>query len=549
LSNAATPPVSRNAPCPCGSNKRYKECHGAVAAPFLPPPGTLEALPTMDGEQSLYRPSGPDWDHLPEVERAACGILMQRALQKQQAGELAEAAAAYKQVLALAPHTHDALHMLGAIEMRRGNLGEAKRLIVAALKLREPYPNIEHNLRMVEDLGRAARVEAGGAPVPTEELCDQALPSLVELALRPTRHVRLRSYAGDRGQGGVGPRFHLIGGVLDSSDDGAWLLTRLASLLAPLHPTVWSAVPRRDGSAAGSAMRCLAPDIGDLPRGGCQIYVGLDIDCSEWIDRTDPERTVVFCQPIAPSQCLDQLRAISRDGARPIDLVFPSRAIAGRFGASDSVLPPPIEPDARLAEQVSELGVAGSSRCAVGLFGRHWQGISPSEDAEFLRRVATVSGPVEIYDPGQLRYLLGAEPTIRFSRRGAGALQRFVSAVDCVLHVAGKWWLEGDGRELLMAMASGTPIVCPRTSVFAEYIDHGVDGLLYDDREEAVELLGTLRSRSALGVTLGRAARAKTAALLAPARVAHTVRQLVVGENPLDEPSNSGDLRQVALAR
>jgi uncharacterized protein YecA (UPF0149 family) len=24
------PPASRNAPCPCGSGRRYKECHGAL---------------------------------------------------------------------------------------------------------------------------------------------------------------------------------------------------------------------------------------------------------------------------------------------------------------------------------------------------------------------------------------------------------------------------------------------------------------------------------------------------------------------------------------
>src|SRR5258706_6176297 len=32
------PPPSRIAPCPCGSGKRYKECHGAVSAPGLSVP-------------------------------------------------------------------------------------------------------------------------------------------------------------------------------------------------------------------------------------------------------------------------------------------------------------------------------------------------------------------------------------------------------------------------------------------------------------------------------------------------------------------------------
>src|SRR5262249_56186759 len=119
---------------------RYKDCHGAIAAT---PPGAVEATPSPAESQFLYRPSGPDWDHLPEAERTSCGILMQRALKHQRAGRLAEAAASYGQVLAHAPDTHDALHMLGAIELRRGNLSEAKRLILAAMKLPAPYPAID----------------------------------------------------------------------------------------------------------------------------------------------------------------------------------------------------------------------------------------------------------------------------------------------------------------------------------------------------------------------------------------------------------------------
>src|SRR5262245_18530926 len=109
-------PVSRNAPCPCGSNKRYKDCHGALAAPPHPgaqPPTVDATRSSREGRESSYRPPGPDWDHLSETERTACSILSQRALKQQLAGKLVEASAAYSEVLAQAPNTHDALHMLG----------------------------------------------------------------------------------------------------------------------------------------------------------------------------------------------------------------------------------------------------------------------------------------------------------------------------------------------------------------------------------------------------------------------------------------------------
>jgi hypothetical protein len=281
------------------------------------------------------------------------------------------------------------------------------------------------------------------------------------------------------------------------------------------------------------------------------VFVGLDVDCSEWIEHTDPESVIVFCQPAPPSQCLDQLRAIARDGARPVDLVFPSQAMAARFGAGHAVLPPPIEADSLAGETGRERASPGAKPpgFATGLVGRNWHGTSPSADTEFLRRVTASSGTLEIYDPGQLRYIVGAEPGVRFSERSAAALRRFAASVDCLLHVASKWWLEGDGRELFTAMAAGTPVVCPRTSIFAEYIEHGVDGLLYDEREEAIGLLDGLRRSPARAAALGRAASAKIAALVAPQRVTQVLHRLVVGTPLSAEPASAAPARHVAAAK
>jgi hypothetical protein len=338
--------------------------------------------------------------------------------------------------------------------------------------------------------------------------------------------------------------------VQDSGDEGAWLLQRLALLLAPLRPDIWEVTGGRAMPGA-TKRRLLAGDIGEFPRNGCHVFVGLDVDCSDWIERTDPERVIVFCQPAAPSECLDQLRAISRDGARCVDLVFPSQAMAARFGTGHVVVPPPIDCAARAGDIGRERPSARtkSPGFATGLVGRNWHGTSPSADAEFLRRVGASSGTLEIYDPGQLRYVLGAEAAVRFSERSTAVLRRFVASVDCMLHVGSKWWLEGDGRELFMAMAAGTPVVCPRTSIFAEYIEHDVDGLLYDEAEEAIELVDGLRRVPARVVALGDAARVKIAALVAPPRVAEALHRLVVGTPSSLGAAGSGPVRHLAVAK
>src|SRR4029453_16660487 len=95
---------------------------------------------------------------------------------------------------------------------------------------------------------------------------------------------------------------------------------------------------------------------------------------------------------------------------------------------------------------------------------------------------------------------------------------------------------EGDGRELLAAMAAGVPALCPRSSIYAEYIDHGVDGLLYDAPEDALQQLTDLRDAPARAVALGRAARAKVSWLVAPEHAASALGRLVVGRHVPLEP-------------
>ncbi|HEX4883659.1 MAG TPA: glycosyltransferase [Casimicrobiaceae bacterium] len=118
------PPASRNAPCPCGSGKRYKECHGALVTAAAPP-------------------------SLEDVLRAA--------LAAHQAARLDEAAALYDRALALQPGLFDALHMRGVVEMQRGRFDRAVELIGEAAALRPDIAEAQRNLK----LARSARERSG----------------------------------------------------------------------------------------------------------------------------------------------------------------------------------------------------------------------------------------------------------------------------------------------------------------------------------------------------------------------------------------------------
>ena len=114
---AFPPPASRNAPCPCGSGRRYKDCHGALGAAA--------------------------------ARDAALATHLQQALAAQQAGRLDDAIARYEAALAIAPDHFDALHMLGVSQFQRGNFDRALELVDRALRVRPGDPGARFNRRLV----------------------------------------------------------------------------------------------------------------------------------------------------------------------------------------------------------------------------------------------------------------------------------------------------------------------------------------------------------------------------------------------------------------
>ncbi|MDP1644128.1 MAG: DUF5672 family protein [Thiobacillus sp.] len=111
-------PASRNAPCPCGSGKRYKHCCGQDGAAQ-----GATAAPTENASEALLR----------------------QAMTHHQAGRLAAARKGYDAVLALGDDAV-AEHYLGVLDMQEGRPREGEGRIRAALAKRDDVPDFFNNL-------------------------------------------------------------------------------------------------------------------------------------------------------------------------------------------------------------------------------------------------------------------------------------------------------------------------------------------------------------------------------------------------------------------
>jgi tetratricopeptide (TPR) repeat protein len=125
-----TATVGRNDPCPCGSGRKYKQCHGSLSAP---PSST--ALP----------PSAPP----PEapaafVAQGSAAVLRGRAQAALERDDIVEAGRLYRRVLERRPDDPVATAYLGAIATREGRFDEAEALLERALAL-DPLAADSHN--------------------------------------------------------------------------------------------------------------------------------------------------------------------------------------------------------------------------------------------------------------------------------------------------------------------------------------------------------------------------------------------------------------------
>ena len=118
--NAATVPAAgRNDPCPCGSGKRYKHCHGA------------------EGASAMVGVSVASEDRLKQAL-----ALHQRGAP----GDVAAAEATYRDVLAREPDNALAQHFLGVIHYQRGELATALPLLERAVAARPGEAEFHNNL-------------------------------------------------------------------------------------------------------------------------------------------------------------------------------------------------------------------------------------------------------------------------------------------------------------------------------------------------------------------------------------------------------------------
>ena len=136
---ASGPAVGRNDPCPCGSGKRYKQCHGAIGARAnAPVSGGNTPAPRAPGVESAATQSGP-----------SARTLAEQGISAHRRGDIDAAERAYRAALEMQAEQPLALHYLGVALHQRGRHAEALPLVERSAALVPQEPEFHNNLGLV----------------------------------------------------------------------------------------------------------------------------------------------------------------------------------------------------------------------------------------------------------------------------------------------------------------------------------------------------------------------------------------------------------------
>jgi tetratricopeptide (TPR) repeat protein len=139
---ARGPVVGRNDPCPCGSGKRYKQCHGAIGARAAGRAALAAAearAPSATRATSTVQPAGAQ----------SSLALAQQGVDAHRRGDVQSAERAYRAALAADPQQPLALHYLGVALFQRQHFTEALPLIERSVQLVPREPDFHNNLGLV----------------------------------------------------------------------------------------------------------------------------------------------------------------------------------------------------------------------------------------------------------------------------------------------------------------------------------------------------------------------------------------------------------------
>lgn len=260
----------------------------------------------------------------------------------------------------------------------------------------------------------------------------------------------------------------------------------------PAHPDLKSKYPIQEIKP----YRDLTPNLGTL------VICGPRTEIGRWYDTASFEKVILIHNLLSPSALYKSLNRLTLNGEREIEINYMSdltKKFAGLPGEITYHIPPfeRFKPKVKVVSNSAATFTVG--RISSDVLAKHHH-----SDPQIYLTLVNLGMHVRIIGGTCLtpwlkpHHNINLLPVIQQSE-----IATSYSELDCFYYRVPSTVKEAYGLVVIEAMLSGLPVVCHRDGGYAEVINHGVNGFVFDSTEEAIEIITSLKNNTNLRKQIG----------------------------------------------
>ncbi len=274
--------------------------------------------------------------------------------------------------------------------------------------------------------------------------------------------------------------------------------------------TLWSPQLAQEALREKYPIQQIKPYSGQSPNADTLIICGANTEIGHWYEHAHFDKVILIHNLVSPTVLYKALNRLTLNATRKVEVIYVSemvKQIAGLAGQVVHHIPhnERFKPIVKNSYEQSESFTVG--RISKDILAKHHH-----SDPKVYRALADLGMKVIVIGGTCLApwvnktqyqhhniHLLSAIPQTDFAQS--------YSNFHCFYYRTPSTVREAYGLVVIEAMLSGLPVVCHRSGGYAEMIEHGVNGFLFDTENEAIELISLLKNNANLREKIGTQAQ------------------------------------------
>lgn len=270
--------------------------------------------------------------------------------------------------------------------------------------------------------------------------------------------------------------------------------------------TLWSQQPAHPDLRSKYPIQEIKPYRGQTPNLGTLIICGARTEIGRWYENAHFEKVILIHNLLSPSALYKSLNRLTLNGERQIEINYMSELVKRFAGLTGEVTYhiPPIERFKPKVKVVSDQATTFTvGRISSDVLSKHHH-----SDPKVYQTLADLDIQVRVIGGTCLTPWLNHHPNINLLPVvPQSEMAAAYGELDCFYYRVPSSVKEAYGLVVIEAMLSGLPVVCHRDGGYAEVIQHGVNGFIFDSADEAIEIITTLKNNTNLRKQIGMAAQ------------------------------------------